>query len=242
MTLKSLTQVLACWLAATVVVSAQTARSFLNDPSPAEPVITGAPYMADGTTTMKLTMFDGSHMERTITATVARDSAGRIRREQTITGLDPLDPASGGSVSVIIILDPVAKVIYTLMPVDKTAMRVPFPTTPPVAVPTPPVPAGVNIRDEPLGTKPIEGLTAVGKRTTVTVPAGVAGNEKPLESTDERWESVDLKVLVLTRYNDHRSADVEYKLTNIRRVEPPRELFQVPPDYKIRTMPPSRLQ
>jgi hypothetical protein len=38
---------------------------------------------------------------------------------------------------------------------------------------------------------------------------------------NEQWTSTDLRVLVLSRHRDPRSGDVEYKLTNIVRAEPP---------------------
>jgi hypothetical protein len=45
-------------------------------------------------------------------------------------------------------------------------------------------------------------------------------------------------VLVLSRHHDPRTGDVEYRLTNVTRAEPPRELFQPPADYSIVDAPP----
>ena len=59
------------------------------------------------------------------------------------------------------------------------------------------------------------------------------GNDRPIEITDERWESPDLKVLVLSRHHDPQTGDVEYRLTNIGRGEPSPDLFTVPADYTI---------
>ena len=65
------------------------------------------------------------------------------------------------------------------------------------------MPAGGPVRavtsEESLGTKYIEGLIATGRLTRTTIPVGQIGNDRPIEMTDERWESVDLKVLVLSR-------------------------------------------
>ncbi len=91
---------------------------------------------------------------------------------------------------------------------------------------------------ESLGTQQIEGLNVTGRRTTVTIPTGQIGNDRPIEITDERWDSPELKVLVLSKHHDPRTGDVEYRLTNVNRAEPPRELFTPPADYTITDAPP----
>ena len=55
---------------------------------------------------------------------------------------------------------------------------------------------------------------------------------KPLESLGG-WESPELKILISATSSDPRAGDIEYRLTNVRRVEPPPDLFVVPPDYVI---------
>ena len=37
----------------------------------------------------------------------------------------------------------------------------------------------------------------------------------------------------MTRHNDPRIGETTYRLTNIVRAEPPRSLFEVPPDYQV---------
>src|SRR5262249_22443100 len=67
--------------------------------------------------------------------------------------------------------------------------------------------------DVSLGTQLIEGLTATGRRTVLTIPVGQIGNDRPIEITDERWESTELRVLVLSRHHDPRTGEVQYRLT-----------------------------
>ena len=100
-----------------------------------------------------------------------------------------------------------------------------------------PAPSVPNM-PEPLGTKQIDGLTVTGTKRSEVIPTGRIGNDRPIEITDERWESADLKVLVQLRHHDPRTGDVEYRLTNVTRAEPPRELFQPPSDYAIVDAPP----
>ncbi len=91
-----------------------------------------------------------------------------------------------------------------------------------------------GFRNEDLGTQTIEGVSAVGTRTTITIPAGQIGNERAIDIVDERWFSADLQTMVMTRHSDPRSGEVVYRLTNISRTEPDHSLFEVPSDYAIR--------
>jgi hypothetical protein len=91
-----------------------------------------------------------------------------------------------------------------------------------------------EFRNEDLGTQAIEGVNAVGSKTTITIPAGQIGNERSIEIVDERWFSPDLKTVVMTRHSDPRSGEVIYRLTNINRTEPDHSLFEVPSDYTLR--------
>jgi len=87
---------------------------------------------------------------------------------------------------------------------------------------------------ENLGKQMIEGVEAEGTRTTVTIPAGEIGNERPIEIVSERWYSPELQLVVMTRHNDPQTGEMTYKLTNINRVEPAKSLFEVPSDYTIK--------
>jgi hypothetical protein len=88
---------------------------------------------------------------------------------------------------------------------------------------------------EQLGKQIIEGVEAEGTRTTVTIPAGEIGNERPIEVVSERWYSPELQLVVMTRHSDPRTGETTYKLTNISRDEPAKSLFEVPADYTIKT-------
>jgi hypothetical protein len=237
----------------------------LTGETPGGPVVTGAPYSGTGVTTVKLVLFDGTRIERSVTAKFYRDSAGRIRREQTIMGLEALTPVSD-SEKVIMIIDPVAGVFYSLspggigyrLPITRKMLGV-LPPDPPPPPPPPPRPgsgvpdanatrpsgnwlyaqppaaAGV---DESLGTQKMEGLTVTGKRSKSVIAAGLIGNDRPIEIVDEKWESLDLKVVVFSRHHDPRTGDIEYKLTKISRAEPSPDLFTVPPGYTFIDPPP----
>jgi hypothetical protein len=90
-----------------------------------------------------------------------------------------------------------------------------------------------GFQNESLGTKVIAGVVAEGTKSTLTIPAGQIGNERPIEVVSERWYSPELQTVVMTRRNDPRMGETVYKLTNIRRSEPLKQLFEIPPDYAV---------
>lgn len=113
-----------------------------------------------------------------------------------------------------------------------------------------PAPAGVAVPDvmyfageagetktEQLGKRMIEGVEAVGTRTTLTIPANSVGNELPIEVVSESWFSPELKALVMSTRNDPRFGETTYRLRNVRLGEPLSSMFEVPADYKITEEP-----
>jgi hypothetical protein len=202
------------------------------------PMVLKAPFSGEGVTVVAQTLADGTHIERTTTSKIYRDSGGRVRREQTIIGLAALDP-SRESETLVTIVDPYTRTTHVLNPTTRMARRAPAgvappPPPPPPAgdarparantqvqappppppPPPPPAPPGGDVRlaphqiaatkTESLGSRQIEGVTATGRKTITTIPQGQIGNDRPIEITDEQWESAELKLLVLSR---HRSAD-----------------------------------
>jgi hypothetical protein len=223
------------------------------------PPVKGAPYSADEVRETNQVLGDGTRIHNESKVTVYRDGEGRVRREtpNEISIWDPasganyvLDPKTmtarkmkmnfvinrkgpgeppqnitmtyrtfgeaGGNVGSITLGDRIA------LAEDKAAM------------------AGAKIvRREPgkvdsLGTKVIEGVTAEGEMRTNTIEAGEIGNDRPIQSTMERWYSQDLQTVVMTRRNDPRTGEEIFKLTNIHRGEPAPVLFEVPPGYTVK--------
>lgn len=87
---------------------------------------------------------------------------------------------------------------------------------------------------EELGKQVIEGVECTGKRTTTTIPAGVIGNERPLETVRESWYSDELKMVIMSKHTDPRFGESTYRATNISRSEPDAALFQLPADYTVK--------
>jgi hypothetical protein len=218
-----------------------------------------APYTADAVTEMTQVLADGNRIEHRVTANVARDSRGRVRRDQPLAALGPLMPK--GDTRIVSISDPDAGVHYSLDAQRKVAIRTrqsEMPPPPPgshsyierktevVSVlkdgpaMSPNVAFTLALGDTPpetqteqLGVQQIEGVRAEGSRTVATIAAGAIGNERPIEIVSERWYSQELQLVVMSRHADPRFGETVYRLTNIVRAEPSAELFQVPAGYSI---------
>ncbi len=95
-------------------------------------------------------------------------------------------------------------------------------------------PGANNQVKQELGKQVIEGVEAEGTRTTITIPAGEIGNERPIEIVSERWYSPELQLVVMSRHSDPRTGETTYKLTNLNRAEPAKSLFEVPPGYTVK--------
>lgn len=90
-----------------------------------------------------------------------------------------------------------------------------------------------NAKTEDLGVRNIEGVSAKGTRTVMTIAAGEVGNDRPMEVVTETWFSDQLKAVVLTKHSDPRSGEMTTKLTNVQLGEPSKSLFEPPADYKV---------
>jgi len=215
--------------------------------------IPGAPYSATAVTQRIQFLVDGNRITQTITNKIARDSKGRVYREESLPG-----PINGGAETphLVLIEDPVSNLHYTLDPNTKTTYRVPseqqkkadeaafetFRMMQPVNDSSNDIQIiqektnldNLSANSVDLGTQNIEGVTARGTKTTRTIPAGAAGNDLPIVITTETWFSPDLKILLMSKSNDPRMGESTYKLTNLVRAEPDASLFQIPLNYKIK--------
>ncbi len=220
-------------------------------------LVKDAPFTADSTTEHVQTLGDSNRMVRKSTARLFRDGAGRTRREHTLTrgGTATLAP-DGEPPRLIVINDPVGSVNYTIETQTGIARRQHLPpglmearqralgtSSFSVLMPTSTAhrrmaegdnaPPPAQPQKERLEAQVIEGVTAEGTRTTLTIPAGEFDNEQPLVITHEEWYSPELQMIVLMKHNDPRFGVTEFRLTNIVRGAPSPELFQAPQGYKI---------
>jgi hypothetical protein len=215
-------------------------------------VVKNAPYSADAVTQTTQVLGDGNRIENSTAQKLYRDSEGRERREESVLATGAL--AQAEMPHVITINDPVEKVAYTLNAQQHTARLTQGMRILPAGgggnldlkqylyvsdggiyqvAGSPQIGNGSTVAKEDLGSRNIEGVTAQGKRTTETIPAGQIGNVLAIKVVDEVWYSPELKMNVLTTHSDPRSGETVYKLTNINRAEQPKSLFEPPADYTV---------
>jgi hypothetical protein len=210
----------------------------------------GRPYSAEEISQQTQTLPDGTRVARpSASDKFYRDSAGRTRTEE-----HPRSLPIGKQVEIPVIpeiFDPVAGCIYYLDVANKAGHRVelPQPIKPcpppqglvfPAAAPvmmssTPGGSPGVRpeTSSEVLGEQVIEGIPALGRRTTTTYAAGTMGNDRPIAITVETWMSPDLNVVISSKTSDPRQGDRIQTLFNISRAEPAAALFQMPQGYQV---------
>ncbi|HEY1945723.1 MAG TPA: hypothetical protein VGG97_01860 [Bryobacteraceae bacterium] len=86
--------------------------------------VTAAPYSAQATTERVQTLADGNRIVQTTSGSVARDSQGRVRRDES---LPDLKLGGGDAPRIVMIDDPVAQVHWTLDAESKRAIKMALP-------------------------------------------------------------------------------------------------------------------
>lgn len=220
-------------------------REFGPEGRPAK--VTNAPYSALETTQTTQTLSNGTQITRSEQTQVYRDSQGRVRSETTIT---PPPGSTAPARTDITIFDPVegsmSRIDSQRMVVEKTMLPTrdstrrgpgsrPAGSTRPDNISRPAGAASPQIQKDDLGTRTIQGVTATGKRTTTTIPAGAVGNSQAMQSVHEIWVSSDLQVAMMATTSDPRFGTRVSQLSNVSRNEPDPGLFQVPSNYTVKT-------
>ena len=86
-------------------------------------IVANIPFSAEAVTTVAQTLADGTKIEQRTTTKWYRDSLGRVRREQTVLGLDRLNPSAQPQTMITFDSVPGDQSPYTLNPATKTARR-----------------------------------------------------------------------------------------------------------------------
>src|ERR1051326_2444030 len=168
-------------------------------------VVTAAPYTATATTEDTQVLGDGNRIVNKTSSFVARDSQGRTRRE---TDLHRIGTMQVDSPKTVFINDPTTHTQYIFTPGGGEATKVirsdgtwkegpqiidlrgtrerrmkdkVFFTAQGVKEQSQEKESAEQVKHEDLGTQTIEGVSAQGRRETITIPAGQIGNERPIE-------------------------------------------------------------
>ncbi|HEX4603132.1 MAG TPA: hypothetical protein VH724_04000 [Candidatus Angelobacter sp.] len=230
-------------------------------------VVTGAPYTATATTESTQILGDGNKIVNKTTSSMARDSQGRTRRETTFNRLGPLqvespkmvfinDPTThtqyilkdGGEGTKVVRNETgwnAGPDIVELRGTRERSVQQKVIVTEGGHGEHEIVTQGHGMRrqssdqvkHEDLGTQTLEGVSAEGKRETITIPAGQIGNERAIEIVSETWYSPELHTMVVRKHSDPRVGETVFKLTDIKRSEPDAALFQAPAGTKMKVEP-----
>jgi hypothetical protein len=200
--------------------------------------IAGHPFSAVVEIEHNQTLADGSHIHTVQHSKIFRDGEGRIRGEQFS---HPLGADTSDELQSVQILDVDANTQYLLHPKSRIAQRT-FVFFPPSDAPVAPRsdaspttrPAPImKTSVEPLGVQTIEGITVEGRRTTTTWLPNTVGNDAPLATVTENWNSVELGLKVMTKTADPRDGETITRLLKIDLGEQDPSFFQLPADYKV---------
>jgi hypothetical protein len=203
-------------------------------------VVKGVPYSALGTSETVTTLADGNRIVRQNRIRLWRDSDGRTRSEFSLSSIGGPLPLELNT-TVTVIDDPATRERYMLQRSEKIAVTMPIvpcradsAASEPDLTVGPPRPPGFGMKMSApvkLGERTLNGEKLAGSRIEGTIPAGAIGNEQPIRMSAEQWYGKDLQVVVEATYQDPRSGETKYKLSEIRRDEPDAKLFRVPDDY-----------
>lgn len=206
-------------------------------------VVTGEPYTASATSTSVDKLADGTTITHNSTIMEARDAQGRTVRAVTETPGN-----SSSAVTRTTVMDPVAHTLtnWSTQSTVATVLQLPDfrprgnwsgPGTAPVDLSRGPRNGGrsnPNVTRVTLPAKTIAGVTAEGVKTTITIPAGAEGNDKPLVSTREVWTSTNPKLLLLEISDSPRNGLQKMEVTSLSLNDPDPTLFRPPSNYTVR--------
>jgi hypothetical protein len=190
--------------------------------------VKGAPYAAEAVTETTQTLADGNRITRKSSANVYRDSAGRTRREETMSAMGPW-AAGGDAPKVIFIQDPAASAGYHLDPQTHVAHKMPMGKGAFFFSQTGTVASGQKNVTFQRMVAPPAGAEVSGAVGAVAIAAPGA----KISKADVKTESLGKQTIDMSRRSDPRFGETVYRLTNIQRSEQPASLFEVPPDYTV---------
>jgi hypothetical protein len=225
--------------------------------------VVGAPYSATMTTESVQTLGDGNRIVMKSTGFIARDSQGRTRQQVELPSIGNVSPDNMpqmiviqdpvGQVAYMLNMTDKTAVRMPATPGGSGGAGIAVGGATVIGGPLPPLPpfAGGPSKDviftqriggpgdstpatsTELGSQSFEGVPATGTRSTVEIPEGRIGNERPISIVTEVWYSPELKTIVYSKRSDPRLGDQTFQLTDLQRVEPDPSLFIVPPEFTI---------
>ena len=198
------------------------------------PPIPNAPFTATVSTTWLRVLDDGSSMNVQNRRMVARDNSGRIfeQRRYLVPAGDPREKL----IHRLEYADPSTHMVYYCEPMRRACEIYNYfaPTEAARPIPAGPLDGGNRFltRTE-LGNDSIGGVEVTGTRETITINAGVAGNDRAISVVKEFWFSRELGINVVEKRQDPRVGTQTFTVSDISLGEPDARLFDMPSGYRI---------
>ena len=190
------------------------------------------PYTATQWTTSTSPMPDGTLTSITNELDWAQSSSGQVRTV-VYSGSPGTERKLGQPIIRTIITDRKKGLEIELFPVTRRYDTAPIPKAAPAGSKAPGLPAMPTMSTTHLGTRQMDGITVSGERTSYTMntPDRNSGAMHPVTYTAETWSN---QQMCLTMKVDNHSSDNDSgatEMTNVRQVEPPPSLFEIPSGY-----------
>lgn len=204
--------------------------------------VKSAPYSAIALTETTQVFRDGNRIVNKSVSSLARDSEGRTRREETVSNFGPLPTAVS---KLAFITDPVARAEYVLdldnhiahvqqlRGVKIIALEQKHASGSNPGAPFFSADTVADVKQQALPNEHIDGVSCEHIVETQTIPAGSIGNDRQIIITSETCASPDLHLLLMRKRSDPRYGNTVYRLTGIRRAEPDAALFKIPSNFKV---------
>lgn len=193
-------------------------------------LVKGSPFSAETVREESKRLFDGTLVKTQTKGAIYRDAEGRVRQELPVESINgfPVLGRDNEPLRLIHIVDHVAGRAVSIDYGAKTYFDIPF------QKPSPLIPKDEpqDAKTESLGKQTVEGINAEGTRTTIEIPVGKIGNDRPVLVVTEKWYSPELQMVIMSKHTDPFIGEVVFKLVNIRRGDPAAELFKVPTEFK----------
>lgn len=205
-----------------------------------DPVVVARPFSGEINARKVVRESDGNEVIYECHGAIARDSQGRVRREQFPSPMVRRPDGRGGqAISGIVISDPIAGVELRWDSMSRAVATFPLLSTPgnkpePLdaceyeAGKTRSYPNGESQIIEFLGERTIQGISARGCRVTTLIPERTLQNDRTFTVTDESWTSYELHLSLIRIHGDPGLREDEtVELDNITLGEPNASLFQL---------------
>lgn len=195
--------------------------------------VAGRPFSGRDNIEWTRNLEDGTVVTTHLYAKLARDSQGRIYREHV--SFVPTNSDQESKPREINLLDPVTHTRTTCVVATRHCNVTGY------YAPTSFAPQAVGPFDEgkryltreSLGSDVIDGLNVTGTRETISINAGVVGNNQALVTTREFWYSPDLQVNLSVTRKDPREGTQVIHVVDLSRSEPDPAMFQIPSGFVV---------